>query len=64
MRMFAAYSRLRWADALARRGDAEAVRREAALALDTARELGYVLVERRATALLESGASVSQPSTD
>jgi hypothetical protein len=56
MPIFAAYGRLRWAEALARRGDAEAARREAAAALDIAREVGYVLVERRAGALLESEA--------
>jgi len=64
MPLFAAYGRLRWAEALARRGDAEAALREAAAARDAARQVGYVFVERRAAALLESGVSASQLSKD
>jgi tetratricopeptide (TPR) repeat protein len=54
MPMFAAYGRLRWAEALARRGESEAAQQQAASALEIARKVGYVLVERRAAALLES----------
>jgi class 3 adenylate cyclase len=62
MPLFAAFGRVRWAETLARRGDGEAASRQAALALDMARRTRYVWVERRATALLESAASVNQPS--
>ena len=59
MRIFAAESHGRWAEVLARRGETEAARREAATALELARELGYTWVERRARELLESGVSAS-----
>ena len=59
MRVFAAASRGEWADVLARRGETEAARREAATALELAREVGYTWVERRARDLLESGVSAS-----
>src|SRR5437899_2108425 len=53
MRVFAAASHEAWARVLARRGQTEAARREAARAIEFARETGYVLVERRARELLE-----------
>src|SRR5438105_309437 len=59
MRVFAAASRGEWADVLARRGETAAARREAATALELAREVGYTWVERRARELLESGVSAS-----
>lgn len=55
MRLFSAESHDGWAQALARRGDTDGARREAATALELAREVGDVRVERRAREILEAG---------
>ena len=52
--LWAARAHLGWAEALARRGEAEHARSEAARALELSREHGYVLFEPRAAALVET----------
>ncbi|MEA2368825.1 MAG: hypothetical protein QOH38_1543 [Thermoleophilaceae bacterium] len=60
MPLLAATSRGAWGEALARRGDAAAARREAAIALEHARAVGYVFIERRSAVTAETGASWSE----
>jgi class 3 adenylate cyclase/tetratricopeptide (TPR) repeat protein len=55
MLLWAARARLGWAEALAERGERERAGAEAARALALAREHGYVAIERRAAALVETG---------
>ena len=53
MLLWAARAHLGWAEALARRGNFERARSEAAHALTLAREHGYRAIEDRATPLAE-----------
>jgi hypothetical protein len=54
IRLWGAYGRVSWAEALTRRGGAtDRAREQAELARDIAREHGYALIERRATRVLE-----------
>jgi len=50
--LWAAYSRLGWGEALARRGEAARAREQGARALELARERGYGAFEHRAAALV------------
>jgi hypothetical protein len=58
MLLWAARARLGWAEALAGRGERERAGKEAARALELAREHGYGAIERRVSALVETGAVV------
>ena len=52
-RLWAAHGRLRWGEALGRRGDHARARKQAHLALAAAQQNGYAAIERSAAALLE-----------
>ncbi len=54
MLVWAAHAHLGWAEALARRGQAEPAREQAGRALELAREHGYGFLEPRAAAILEA----------
>jgi tetratricopeptide (TPR) repeat protein len=57
MLLWASRTRLGWAEALAGRGEAERAQAQAARALALAREHGYGAIERRAAAVVETGAA-------
>ncbi len=59
--LWVAYSRLSWAEALARRGEAGRARTEASRALTIALEHGYGAIERRAATVVEIGAETPSP---
>jgi hypothetical protein len=58
MPLWEARNHLGWADSLEKRGESDRAREEAAKALAHAKDWGYGEIERRAAALVESGAAV------